>query len=278
MPAADPGRTPPRPRLCRRPSGLRLCQDPGLEAMIEAAASAGSWGALSTAGLSDEQVDSLRRSLARQKSARWPLHPLLPASLPVQTLRVASYREKDLAVASLADWSASTGLPRRLVAALEQAVDELLLNALFDAPCDAGGRPRYETYSAQQRLLITALPGEEAELRYAADSQRVVVGVRDSFGRLPRSTVIDYFRRCAAAQAARISPLEQKAGGSGVGLYLVLSAASELLFRLHEGHSTEVVFTVYRQRPYTLRALCFEESTGRPRAEAEASALAQRAQ
>lgn len=259
MSAADPGRTSLRPRLYRRLSGLRLCSESTLDALIAAVSTDDCWGVLNTAGLTDAQLDVLGRGLARRRSARSPLHPLLAAGLPLQRQRVATYREKDLAVAALSDWSQSVGLPRRLVAGFEQAVDELLLNALFDAPCDERGQSRYMTDSPQQRLGITAQPGEEAELRYAADAHRVVVGVRDPFGRLRRSTVLDYFRRCAAAQATRQSPLEQKAGGSGVGLYLVLSAASELLFRLHEGQATEVVFTLYRQRPFTLRALWFDE-------------------
>lgn len=259
MSVVDPGRSSLRPRLYRRLSGLCLCSDSTPDALIAAVSTSDCWGVLSTAGLTDAQLDVLRRGMARRQSARSVLHPLLAPGQPLQRQRVATYREKDLAVSALSDWAQGVGLPRRLVSAFEQAVDELLLNALFDAPCDEQGQPRYMADSPQQRLLITARPGEEAELRYAADEHRVVVGVRDSFGRLRRGTVLEYFRRCAAAQATRQSPLEQKTGGSGVGLYLVLSAASELLFRLHEGQATEVVFTLYRQRPFSLRALWFDE-------------------
>lgn len=261
MSAEVPGRLSLGPRLYRLPTGLRRCPEPGLMPMIEAASYPGSWGALHTAGLSDAEVDGLRRQLSRRRSLRRPLHPLLATGLRIEYRRIATYREKDLAVGELAEWSQSQGLARRQVAALEQAADELLLNALFDAPCDPAGQPRYLAHSPAQRLLLTALPGEEAELRFAADAQRVVVAVRDPFGRLFRSTVLDYFRRCAIAQAARQSPIEQKTGGAGVGLYLVLSSANELIFRLCPGRSTEVVLTVYRQRPYTLRALCFDEET-----------------
>lgn len=264
MSEVDPGRLASRPRLYRRLSGLRVCSEPGLLPMIEAMSDAHTWGVINSVGLADDQLDRFRRVWAYPQSARRPLHPFLAVGVRREHRRVLSYRQKDEAVGELAAWAQGLSLPRRQVAAMEQAADELLLNALFDAPVDAEGKARYLTYTPQQRLLITAQPQDAAWLSYAADEQRVVVAVHDPFGRLQRPTVLDYFRRCALAQEARQSPLEHKAGGAGVGLYLVLSSASELLFRLCPGRSTEVVIAIYRQRPYTLRTLCFEEYAADP--------------
>lgn len=264
MSEVDPGRLASRPRLYRRLSGLRVCSEPGLLPMIEAVSDEHTWGVVNSIGFDDAQLDRLRRGWAYPQSARRPLHPLLAAGVRREHRRVLSYRQKDEAVFELAAWAQGLGLSHRQVAAFEQAADELLLNALFDAPVNAEGTPRYLTYTPQQRLLIMAEPHDAAWLSYAADEQRVVVAVHDPFGRLRRPTVLDYFRRCALAQEARQSPLERKAGGAGVGLYLVLSSASELLFRLCPGRSTEVVLAIYRQRPYTLRALCFEEYAAKP--------------
>jgi anti-sigma regulatory factor (Ser/Thr protein kinase) len=242
--------------------GLQIATDWLPLPLCDALESTDSLGVISSHGLSPDELHSLRRTLARPQSARRPLHPALPTGERGASLLVASYAGKDQAVQSLGEFAAQNGLSRRAVAALEQAVDELLLNALFDAPCDDRGQPRYLVQSPRERLAIVARPGEEAEVRFAADDRRVVVAVRDPFGALRRSTVLRYFRRCALAQQARQSPLEQKTGGSGVGLFLVLSTASELLFRLHAGHSTDVVYTIYRQRPWPLRALLIEDSDG----------------
>lgn len=242
---------------------MELVDEPELLGMLEALrgrAEAGPLrGVLATAGRPPTEVTALRRGLPRRPSARRPLHPLLAPGTPVSTLRVSDYEEKDRAVARVGDWAAEL-LPRRDVAALEGALDELLLNALYDAPRDASGAPRYRDLSPTQRAVLPKIPAEHAELRYACDRERVVVSVEDRFGALRAATVLDYLTRCAEAQRARSSPLERKTTGAGIGLFLVACAASELLFRLAAGRRTQVVFTLRRDRTArSLRALVLDE-------------------
>lgn len=260
MSTADSRKSPPQPRPRRHCADILLCPEWDILAMVSALSRGRPAGVLCAAGLPDSQFQTLRAALLRPRSARRPLHPLLAPTVLIERLQVSTYQGKDQTVAALSEWATRQGLSARMLAGLEQAVDELLLNALFDAPCDASGRPRYVALTPQQRLAVQAPPNEQAEVRYAADAHRVVVAVRDPFGGLRRSTIVNYLVRCATAQNKRQSPLERKGGGAGVGLYLVLGAASELIFRLRRGHSTEVVYTVYRERPRPLRALIIDDA------------------
>lgn len=254
-------------RARRRSADILLVGEADILAMATSLQNSRQRGVVATSGLSPEQAAELRAGLARPFSVRRPLHPLLARQTAVRTLIVGDYRSKDTAVTQVASWGASLGLSARTVDSLEQGVDELLLNALYDAPQDGSGKPRYVGLSPRQRLESKSLPGEQAEVRFGADQRRVVVSVRDRFGSLRRGTILSYLIRCATAQTSRRSPLEQKAGGAGVGLYLVAGAASELLFRLRRDRSTEVIFVVYRERARPLRALVIddEEGSGRGR-------------
>lgn len=216
-------------------------------------------GVLGVEGFSPEQARALSVRLPRRPTVRRPLHPLLSPRAELHRELIADYREKDRAVARLSDWASGLGVSTRTVSSLEQAADELLLNALFDAPVDGSGRPRYEKHSAEGRLHLQALPGEEAELAYAADEHRLVVSIRDRCGTLRRDTVLKYLIRCAQAQLSRRSPLEQKGAGAGVGLYLAASGSSEIAFRLRRGRCTEATCVVYRLRPRPLRALVIDD-------------------
>lgn len=242
---------------------MELVDEPELLGMLKALrerADAGPLrGVLATSGRPPAEVTRLRLRLPRRPSALRPLHPLLAPRTPVSTLRVSDYADKDRAVARVGDWAAAL-LPRRDAAALEGALDELLLNALYDAPRDASGAPRYRDLSPAQRAVLPKVPAEHATLRYACDRERVVVAVEDPFGALRAATVLDYLTRCAEAQLARSSPLERKTTGAGIGLFLVACAASELLFRLTPGRRTQVVFTLRRDRTArALRALVLDE-------------------
>lgn len=219
----------------------------------------GATAVVSTAHYPAEMLSTLQQRLLRPATARKPLHPLLSAQCPVSEMEVASYGEKNLAVAVVADWAAQQGLVRRHVLALEQAIDELLLNALFDAPRDADKRPRFALLSPAERVLLQAHPHETVRLRFATDGLRIVVSVTDSIGQLRRDTVLDYLIRCGAAQARHQSPLENKTSGAGVGLFLVAEAASELFFRLRPGRLTEIVFCQHLARPRPLRVLLIDD-------------------
>ena len=139
-----------------------------------------------------------------------------------------------------------------------------LLNALYDAPRGPRGTPRYAEIPPSERVLIQALPGESAWVRFASDGSRLAVGVSDRMGQLRRHTVLSYLERCASAQLRHQSPLEDKTSGSGVGLFLTAMAASELLFRLRQGQSTEIVFCQYLSRPRPLRVLVVDDDAHSP--------------
>lgn len=217
-------------------------------------------GALCAAG--EPPAEARRRALrlALPPTLRRPLHPLLDPATPQHRFEVDGYRTKGAVVGAVALLAAAAGLRRRAAEAVEQALDELLLNALLDAPLDAAGRPRHLQLAPPERAALLAPPGERAEVRCGGDSQRFVIAVRDRFGSLRRGTVLAYLERCARARAARADPLEQQSGGSGVGLYLIASCCSELLFRLRRGRLTEVVCAVTtRPGPLQLQALYIDD-------------------
>ena len=258
-PASPPllGRSsPPRPKPGAE---LVLLADSDLLSLTRTLAQSTARGVLCTQGLPPEHVSALRAGLARPPSVRRPLHPLLAPQTPVHSRLVSDYRGKDYTVAEIGTWASELGLAPRYSAALEQALDEMLLNALFAAPRSATGGPRYGHLPAAERLLLRAPPDEQAVVRFGADARRVVISVRDRFGALRAATVLSYLIRCAESQRLRTSPIEDKVSGSGVGLFLITSSASELLFRLRQGRLTELVFTLYRERPRPLRALVFDD-------------------
>lgn len=243
---------------------LLLLPEADLLGLANALVESSAHGAISVAPLPEPLLSALRQRLLRPATVRRPLHPLLPAHCPTFDQEVCDYREKALTVALVADWAASQGLPSRHVLALEQAVDELLLNALYDAPRDEQGQPRYAGVLPSDRVLLQALPGESARVRFATDGVRLAVGVSDRMGRLRRRTVLDYLIRCATAQQRHQSPLEDKKSGAGVGLFLTATAASELIFRLRSGRLTEIVFCQYLSRPRPLRVLVVDDDAMEP--------------
>lgn len=261
VPSIAAGSAPP----WRKPSAqLVLLPESDLEAMTRALSRSAARGVVCTQGIPDEQLGPLRTGLTRPLSVRRPLHPLLAATTTIHSRLVCDYRGKDYTVAEIGTWAGNLGLSPRYCDAVEQALDEMLLNALFAAPRSESGIPRYSHFPPAERLAIRAPLDEQVVVRFGADAKRIVISVRDRFGALRAATVLGYLIRCAESQRLRRSPIESKISGSGVGLFLITTSASELMFRLRRGRLTELIFALYRDRPRPLRALVFDDDDAAP--------------
>ena len=125
-----------------------------------------------------------------------------------------------------------SGLRQRLAT----LTDELLMNAMWDAPADEEGRPRYNHLTRGQPLELRE--HEAVLLRYASDGNRLAVSVTDRFGRLDRETAFGYVRRCLVGD---FDASPTTSGGAGLGLYMAYMAMSNLVINVRPGEKTEVI-------------------------------------
>jgi hypothetical protein len=186
------------------------------------------------------------------------LDKVMPWGVRIYSTLVGDYNEKSMAIASVGDFAQAMGVRRKYREQIDQCIDEMLMNALYDAPVDGEGKPLFAEVAVRDRVLLKS--NEKAVLQYACDGDRFAVSVRDSFGSLQKATVLAYLDKCLHAQGAE--QIDRKAGGAGLGLYLIANGATEIYFHIFEGAATEVVCTFDLQAPRSqLRALgVFEES------------------
>ncbi len=148
---------------------------------------------------------------------------------------VTSDLEKRHAMQEVGAWAESVGARTPIVHRLTAVVDELLMNALHDAPRES----RPAAGSAIERRAI---------LRWGSDDQRLAVSVGDAFGSLRQRDVIDHVRR-ARDERGRPNPTTEDDPGAGLGLYLVLANVASLIVNVHPGYRTEVVCLFDLARP-----------------------------
>ena len=143
------------------------------------------------------------------------LEQLVPWGTHVHDARAADYEDKSACIATVSAFAEAMGVRRKYREAIEQCLDELLMNALYDAPVDARGRQLHANIPAKARRSLPE--AHRAVVRYASDGQRFTVSVRDPFGGLERETVLRYLHKCLHAERQ----IDRKAGGAGLGLYLI---------------------------------------------------------
>lgn len=171
----------------------------------------------------------------------------LPPGTPVEYARLRDFDGRGRAIDTVLQYAEAAKMRRQVRSAIGSVCEELLMNALYDAPVDESGRQIFaEVDPHDRRDMRTPRP---VSIRYAATGDSFVVAIRDRFGRLAKNTVLSYIDKCIHSP----NQIDRKTYGAGLGLYLVANAAATYVVNVAYGIATEVVCTFDRGAKSPLR-------------------------
>jgi hypothetical protein len=171
----------------------------------------------------------------------------LPAGTPVHYVRLHDFIGRGRAIDTVLHYAEDARMRRQVRTQIAAVCEELLMNALYDAPVDAAGRPIFADVDPHDRKG-THSP-RPVSIRYAATEHGFAVAVRDRFGRLAKNTILSYIEKCIRSP----DQIDRKTYGAGLGLYLVANAAASYVVNVAYGIATEVVCTFDRGAKSPLR-------------------------
>jgi hypothetical protein len=171
----------------------------------------------------------------------------LPEGTAVHYARLRDFEGRGQAIQTVLDYAEQNKMRRQVRSAIGQVCEELLMNALYDAPVDADGKQIFAEIDPHDRTK-TKSP-RPVSIRYAATEDRFAVAVRDRFGRLAKNTILAYIEKCIHSP----NQIDRKTYGAGLGLYLVANAAASYVVNVAYGIATEVVCTFDRGAKTPLR-------------------------
>jgi hypothetical protein len=150
----------------------------------------------------------------------------------ITELVVRSSTERDIAVARIQEVVGALAMPRRVAEMFGELGHELMMNAMYDAPVDGAGRPKY---AGDRKAAIVLEDGEHPRVVVGTDGTRLGLQVRDPFGRLERRHVVDGLARGLAG-----GELDTSHGGAGLGMMVCHNSSSAMIFDVVRGRHTEV--------------------------------------
>jgi anti-sigma regulatory factor (Ser/Thr protein kinase) len=139
----------------------------------------------------------------------------------IEHREVDGYDAKRTALDDVSEFARECGARRSLITRIESVVDELLMNALYDAP-DLGRT------------------GAPATLRFGTDGRLIAVSVEDRYGRLERNDIVDHVTRARREKGRPREPTDE-AAGAGLGLYFIVAQATRIIANVEEGRRTEMI-------------------------------------
>jgi len=171
----------------------------------------------------------------------------LPEGTPVHYVRLRDFEGRGKAIDTILQYAEEAKMRRQVRSAIGQVCEELLMNALYDAPVDEHGNQVFAEIDPHDRTK-TRSP-RPVSIRYAATDTQFAVAVRDRFGRLAKNTILAYIDKCLHSPVQ----IDRKTYGAGLGLYLVANAAASYIVNVAYGIATEVVCTFDRGAKAPLR-------------------------
>jgi len=181
----------------------------------------------------DELIITAEKILRRdifglQKYMMWGIEPF--------RVRIVDSALKPQYIREVTHYATLLGCNARTVEMIETVVDELVTNAIYNAPRSADGKAKYATLSRREAVVLEE--HEVGELQFACDGDYIAIAQIDPFGSLTQHTVVSYLNRCLSKGPEQFS---DASGGAGIGLFRIFQSLSKFVINIDPGRKTEVI-------------------------------------
>jgi hypothetical protein len=143
------------------------------------------------------------------------------------------------------DWVEACGIGKNIGRLAYGICEELLMNAVYDAPI-AGGRKHYEQYERYESRYLA--PDEWATLKYGVDGRIFAISITDPFGAFVREKWFSYLRK-ALKRDDSDTLIDTKKNGAGLGLFKMLYSSHGVVCNVDPGKITEVIILISLNQP-----------------------------
>lgn len=127
---------------------------------------------------------------------------------------------------------------------LTLTANELVTNAVYNAPVDESGTPKYE--KTDRRIKVKLAGSETVEMAVCENEHDIGISVSDRFGRLTKDKIVRHLVKCVNNTAF----IEEKKGGAGAGIYLAFHTASQFIINIDPGRRLEAICIVEKNKRY----------------------------
>ena len=156
----------------------------------------------------------------------------------IQSKPIFSSKQRPELIADVDSYFEKLGVRRANRDRVRVVIEEMLMNAIYDAPVDAQGKSLYNHLARTTELMLKA--EEQGILRFATDGMLIAVSVQDPFGSLKGEIILKYLESNYSGQSQDLNAAENK-GGAGRGLHQIVENSDLVVFNVDPGKRTEAI-------------------------------------
>jgi hypothetical protein len=153
---------------------------------------------------------------------------------------ITSSENKETSLSAVMELAEALELSDEKKRRIEIVTEELLLNAIYDAPRSPDGKPLYAGVDRRTTIMLDA--ESPVRLHYGCDGRNFVVSVTDRWGAIERSAVVGSLRKLLDPKSVRPTP---GTSGAGLGLMLTYGSSNQLIVHAVPGRFSEVTAVMH---------------------------------
>jgi len=166
----------------------------------------------------------------------------LPHGEEVSYIRFHDYKGRQDVLDKVREVAQSAGLRRMRRDHAVQAAEELVMNALYNAPRHEDGSMMFGSIDPHKRVAMES--PKPVSLRYAIIPDGLFMSVRDRFGALNKNTVLQYIHKCLTSD----QQIDRKTIGAGLGIFLTARRVQSYIINMAPEVATEVIICLRQEK------------------------------
>ena len=172
---------------------------------------------------------------ANRKGLTQDLKQFLNENGKVQKVVLTHSDQKQEAAEAVRQYLIAAKVPARMSNVIANTVDELLMNAIFDAPCDEFGKSLYTSTTRNQSRPLNGK--DEVTMSIGFDGFCVGVCVTDQFGNIDRNRLLNHV---SSNYKNQDYTAKQGLAGAGLGVATINNSGGSLIYHCQSGQRTDV--------------------------------------
>ena len=181
-------------------------------------------------------VNELRSTLQKLLNKDiFGLEKYLAPGTVIQEATITGSENRDLHNLAVMKFAQEHKLGQHMSKTIFGISEELLMNAIYDAPV-AGGSMSFD--NIPRTAAVKLEPHQYATLRYGCDGNTFGIAVSDPFGALKREKLFQYLKKVLMRRDST-SLIDNKKGGAGLGIFKILYSSHALVCNVQPKRHTE---------------------------------------
>lgn len=155
------------------------------------------------------------------------------------SININKSKMKDLYIEEMIKFVSTGKVRERVLHTIADILDEMITNALFNAPIDENGVFLYQNYDRKENVELSEK--QSSVLTCLINGNKIFLSIKDPFGSLTKNKLMSYLSKSNSTSQVYV---ENKKGGAGIGIHTIFRLSHNFVINIIPGVFSETIICI----------------------------------